>query len=537
MKTRSPRILFIIVLSVLAGCAGGTKKLGAEQAEHSLKNESLPSRSIIDKQAYNYYTNGTILEAMGEYYTASREYARALDIVPNSNQIRYSYATTLMHLKDYRGAISQARKIIPHNANTWMLLGDSYRSLQKYDSSISAYRQAVKLDSTQINAFYFLGSFYQQMQILDSAIWAFEHVAKLSYNYQAYQQLANLQLQNGQIDDARESYLQSLEIDSTADNVRSYLGLSAIYEESGDYEKGKRYLESAAKRAPEDKMILNRLLNFYSDDGEYEKALEIALKLWKIGPSEYGLGRRLGILYFNLDSLQIADSIFTDLIRRGDNHIVNHYYAGQIAFIKKDFENAKDHFEFLTTQADSVIDGWMNLGMVYHKQDSLTEEVEVYQRALKYLPQAGDSMIVLFAMGAALEQQQKFDSAIETFEKVLEINPDHAPALNYLGYMLVEKGVRLGYAEDLIKKALKIDPDNGAYIDSYGWLLYQKGKYEKALKELLRAYELIGSDPIIMVHVGDAYFALGEHENAEKFWKMALEKDPENKSIQEKLNQ
>jgi len=505
------------------------------QAKSNPAQKSVLQEAHIDQRAYNYYVNGTIYETMGNYYEAAREYARALDIVPNSNEVRYSYAHALQGLKDYTGAVSNARKIFPRNADTWLLLGDSYRALGKFDSSLAAYIQAAKQDTMLVNAYYFIGAFYQQLNNLDSAIWAYQHVAELTENYQAYLQLANLQLQANQTENAKASYNRSLELDSSASNIRSYLGLSAIHEEGGDRETGKYYLILAAERAPDDQLILNRLMSFYQEDREFDKALDLAKKLWAIGPPEFGLARRMGILYYNLDSLQNADSIFSDLIGRGDNHIVNHYYAGQIAVHLDSLEKAKYHFAHLTAMADSVVDGWVNLGMVFHKQDSLQTEIQVYEKGLQSMPSPEDSLILLFSMGAALERQKEFDKAVVTFEEVLRIKPDHAPSLNYLGYMLVEKGMRLDYAEKLIKKALEIHPDNGAFIDSYGWLLYQRGKYKEALKELLRAYEFIDKDPIVLEHIGDAYQALGEKDNALKFWNLALEKDPDNQALKEKL--
>lgn len=521
---------------LISGCSGGVQN-SRNMPEEKPTNPDLPHRVNIDHRAYEHFVNGTIFESLGDYYQAGREYARALDIIPNSNEIRYSYASILENLKDYRGAISNARKIDPRNADTWVLLGDAYRALGKFDSSLASYIEAVKLDSQLVNAYYFIGAFYQQMNNVDSAIWAYKYVAKLTENYQAYLQLANLQLQAGEINSARDNYHRSIELDSSANNIRSYLGLSAIYEEAGDVEKGKYYMELAAERKPDDPLILNRLMNFYQDDREYGKALDIAKQLWEIGPADYGIARRMGVIYFNLDSLNKADSIFNDLIERGDSHIINQYYAGQAAFQLGDMEKAKNHFAQLTVVADSVVDGWMNLGMIYHKQDSIRTEAAIYKKALNYMRNPEDSLIVLFSLGAALESLHDFYQAVAAFEGVLKIKPDHAPSLNYLGYMLAERGIRLDYAQELIEKALKASPDNGAYLDSYGWVLYQKGKYKEALENLMKAYQVIDSDPTILDHIGDVYSALGERDKAEEFWKKALKADPDNEAIREKLSQ
>ena len=78
-----------------------------------------------------------------------------------------------------------------------------------------------------------------------------------------------------------------------------------------------------------------------------------------------------------------------------------------------------------------------------------------------------------FLLGAIFERQKKFDQAEEEFRKVLDANPRNASTLNYYGYMLADRGIRLEEATDLIKRALADDPSNAAYQDSLGWAYYQ----------------------------------------------------------------
>jgi tetratricopeptide (TPR) repeat protein len=148
-----------------------------------------------------------------------------------------------------------------------------------------------------------------------------------------------------------------------------------------------------------------------------------------------------------------------------------------------------------------------------------------------------DSVRLLFVMAAALEKKGSFDSSVTVFESILKIRPEHSQSLNYLAYMLAERGVRLDYATELVQNALAIIPDNGAYIDSYGWILYKKGNFRGALEQMLRAYNYISNDATILEHLGDVYQALADSANARIFWKRALEIDPGNRAIKEKLEQ
>ena len=84
------------------------------------------------------------------------------------------------------------------------------------------------------------------------------------------------------------------------------------------------------------------------------------------------------------------------------------------------------------------------------------------------------------------ERQKKYDKAEEAFHKVLADDPKNAMALNYLGYMLADRGTRLDEALGYIRRAVALDPQNGAYLDSLGWVYYKMGNYDLAEENLRR---------------------------------------------------
>jgi tetratricopeptide (TPR) repeat protein len=95
--------------------------------------------------------------------------------------------------------------------------------------------------------------------------------------------------------------------------------------------------------------------------------------------------------------------------------------------------------------------------------------------------------------------------------------------LNYLGYMLADRGLRLEEALSYIKKAAAQDPQNGAYLDSLGWAYYKMGKYELAEENLRKASMKISNDGTIQEHLADLYFKTGRLKLAAAHWERALE--------------
>jgi tetratricopeptide (TPR) repeat protein len=94
--------------------------------------------------------------------------------------------------------------------------------------------------------------------------------------------------------------------------------------------------------------------------------------------------------------------------------------------------------------------------------------------------------------------------------------------LNYLGYMLADKGIRLPEAIKLIRKAVELEPMNGAYLDSLGWAYFKTGEYELAEENLRQAVERDQTDPTVHDHLGDLYEKTGRIRLAAAQWELSL---------------
>ena len=120
----------------------------------------------------------------------------------------------------------------------------------------------------------------------------------------------------------------------------------------------------------------------------------------------------------------------------------------------------------------------------------------------------------------------------------MAINPDHADALNYIGYTYAEQGIRLNEAMDLIERALKLKPNSGYIIDSLGWVYYQKGLYDEALDKLEKASSLTPNDPTITEHLGDVYFKKKKYQKSFEMYQKALSLNhPDKEKLQQKIEE
>lgn len=151
------------------------------------------------------------------------------------------------------------------------------------------------------------------------------------------------------------------------------------------------------------------------------------------------------------------------------------------------------------------------------------EAMRVYDEALAAIP---DNLELLYARALQAAQMKRVDILERDLRRILEKNPDHADALNALGYTLTDQTDRYEEAQVYLKRALELKPDDAAVLDSMGWLQYRLGNNQDALRYLRRAADIL-QDPEIFAHLGEVLWVDGNRDEALKVWKEALERDPE----------
>ena len=173
---------------------------------------------------------------------------------------------------------------------------------------------------------------------------------------------------------------------------------------------------------------------------------------------------------------------------------------------------------------------------------SLRAKAGDFEGALEFLEGlldgAPDDAELLYNIGVLHGEAGQVDQALGWMDRALEKQPDHAGALNYIGYTWAERGTNLDQAEAYILRALEVRPEDGFITDSLGWVYYMRARplvesgrlgdarrhLERALRELERATELTGGDPVISEHLGDVYLLLEQRERAlEMYEELRLE--------------
>jgi tetratricopeptide (TPR) repeat protein len=415
-----------------------------------------------------------LLPALAEFYERERRwteaastYASILQRAPRSIDLKTRYAQTLLNAggrenaMKARDALADVVTARPTEALPLYLLSQAQRRSGDAQAAESTARRLIAQSKNSVRGYYALAEALEER-----------------HQYQAIvNELAPIVAQNrGKADDG------SMEVGA----LLPHLGFA--YQELGEYDKAIAAFSDARKLLPKDPAIAGYLVEANIAAKKYAAALEAAKSALVDNPNDLRLTR------LHAQTLRLTG--------KGDQGITQLEAAAQA--------HADDPFSYVV------------LAQGYVDADRAAQAIKVLQDAQLKFP---DDNAIAFELGAAFDKQKKFADAEAAFRQVLDREPDNAAALNYLGYMLAERGERLDESVGYLKKALQMEPDNGSYLDSLGWAYFKSDKLDLAEDNLRRAADQLKTNSVIQDHYGDVLFKLGRFGEAIAAWTRALSGD------------
>ena len=166
---------------------------------------------------------------------------------------------------------------------------------------------------------------------------------------------------------------------------------------------------------------------------------------------------------------------------------------------------------------------------------NLLREAQAYSDAYdllgKSLEGTPDSVDLLYDQAMIAEKLDRVDMMERNLRRVMVIQPEHAHAYNALGYTFADRNLRLPEARKLIEKALELAPQDGYIVDSLGWVLFRMGQTAEAVVQLRRAFQM-RPEAEVGAHLGEALWADGKRDEAQKIWSDLLKESPANDTLQ-----
>ncbi|MBI1748099.1 MAG: tetratricopeptide repeat protein [Acidobacteria bacterium] len=497
---------------------------------------------------------------------AIREFEEVIRIDPEDSRGYLSLGQIYISQKDYETAIKYLEKYLSLAGDSpegFYLLATAYEAAGKKGQAIENLKKLLAINPGLDRATNMLIDLYARSNDVDNLIDLLRKaVAAEKSNPVRRKQLATVLLNARRYDEASAELLSQIEADEN--NALAYVQLGRAYAGLRQIDKAHEAFVKARQIESDDKEVLYYLSLAYEEIGESEKAVEQLKSLFDGTTKMSGIYtpqereerltylRQMGVIELRMGDPTKAVVTLSRLTDLSDN-------PRDFELLVTAYRNGKDYEKALASSEEAIkkfpedkylkhqkaltlaqrgqagpaaalidalierdpkdLENYTTLCEVYIQSKDFDKAEKTILKAAT-IDTANDSL--RFRLATVYERSKAYDKAETLFLDLLQKNPKNAETLNYLGYMLADRGVKLEKALDYVKKAVELDPNNGAYLDSLGWAYFKLNQLNLAEENLRRAVSRLKNDPTIHEHLGDLYFKTGDLNRAEEAWQKAV---------------
>ena len=324
----------------------------------------------------------------------------------------------------------------------------------------------------------------------------------------------------GRTSEAIEWLQQSL--DKHEDNFNLRLFYARLLTDEKRFDDARRQFEILATEAPNNTDVLYALGLLYLQANRMDESRIYFERLSKLGERPDEVNYYLGRIAEEQGNNETAMSWYQN-VQEGNNYFDAQIRIALLLAKTGGIEDARQHLQTIKVEnPDQKIILIQAEGELLTDEQRYEDALAVYSDALENNPDPD----LLYSRAMLAEKMDRLDILEQDLKKILEQDPNHAQALNALGYTLADRTDRYEEAYTFIKKALDLKPDDFYILDSMGWVLYRLGRLDESVKYLNKALTE-RQDPEIAAHLGEVLWVKGDKAAAREIWEAALQQTPE----------
>ena len=475
--------------------------------------------AATDKEAYLHFMNGMVMERRGNYDSALQEYRSTLLLDPQSVFVYKQALNLALHIGKVDDAGSWAEFVVKADsatADNWVLYGNVKWAKGDVMAAAAAYEKARALDAANHEALYQLASLWSSKDPDRAVDYLKQYlVLRPEDAAETYYQMAVLYNAKGRYGDMEDSLIKSKEADSLYLQPR-YM-LANYYETKSDTAAALGEYAGLLAFETKNLELYNHVGELYASPacGNLPEAEKYFLKAWELEKSD-----PTACFWLSAISEQNRDLAAAASYLEGSGALKDDPgLALRLAY----YYTQSGRYEKAINLLAGAARKWPDNGEIayflalgYDDTGKSAKARELLKAVLVKNPENGDARMQYAVIS---EREGDMAAAEESFRYLISKNPANANVLNYLGYALADRGLKLEEAEVLISSAVALDPANGAYLDSLAWVKFRRGNLPEALAGIKKAVKAIYDDPVIWAHAGDIYEAAGDPGTAWLAWK------------------
>ncbi|SYZ74399.1 exported hypothetical protein [Candidatus Zixiibacteriota bacterium] len=266
---------------------------------------------------------------------------------------------------------------------------------------------------------------------------------------------------------ATRCFFKALEIDKIS--YASMIGQASLYVKQDGSNTAIAFLEKQGEPAASYPLIANDKITYYSDNRQWDRALNIAERQAGLGPRDLNRFRTAINLAIQINDKERALKLIKQCV---------------------DFNSG-------------IPAGFALAGEFYIDIGKADEAAECLSKAT-----ALDSLSVPgFILEARLDTLQgRYDDALRTYRRAIAADQYAGEAIDGLATVLIEKKNDYANAANEMSSAIATDPSNPKFHMTQGWAYYKMGRYDLARGSFEKALKFDPRNPLINYYAGINYF-------------------------------
>ncbi len=552
-------------LFAVSGCSGGNWAWQQQPQEQVAQPYTSEIADPAAKALYA-FVEFRLKAAENNWVEALPALERAVFFDPQSDYLKVLLAKTYLHTQKQAQAVTVLTGLIersPENVEALELLGDIYSLEKNYPAAAEKYRKVLELAADNQNVRLRLAMVLSRLDRPEEAIATLETLLEQQPDANiARLALARFYLNQGKVEQARETYRQVLELDPGQQQAVVEYGKLL---EKDDPAGALQLYSDAIATNPRAAAVRQQLSQYYLDHGQIEQALAQLQELrWQF-PDNLQLIGQIGLLQLDLQNWQSAEKEFRNLLQSTADQDRYRYYLALALIGQKRIDEATTELLQVPRRSAVYVQARLQLAYLYNDSEQRQQAVatledllaggaddpeayyylvaflgegENFSQAVDYAQQGvkkhPHDTRLLYQLGVLYEKLGRRPDAVKTMEQILTLDGEHPDALNFLAYNQAEMGSELPLALERAQKAFAQKP-SGYIVDTLGWVYYKMGRYAESRKQLEEATRQHPDDPVINEHLGDLYRAMKLWERAATVYRRVLELDPAAVGVADKL--